>query len=118
MKRKLPRKYFSKIWVYLARLTSFMEILENTVPFATGSCRKFKADILVEWKAPNEKINRPSSSKFQNTMTIYHFRNDKGTGAEMRPAIVSGMVTGDAPASYWSIFLPVPSNCPRGLCEI
>ena len=51
-------------------------------------------------------------------MTIYHFRNEKGTGAEMRPAIVSGMVTGDAPASYWPIFLPVPGNCPRGLYEI
>ena len=28
-------------------------------------------------------------------------RNQKGTGAEMRPAIVSGIVTGDAPVSYW-----------------
>ena len=48
MKRKLPGKNFSKIWVYLARLTSLTEILENAVPFATGSCRKFKADLLVE----------------------------------------------------------------------
>ena len=54
MERKLPGKNFSKIWVFLARLTFLMEILENTVPFATGSCRKFKADVLVEWKAPNE----------------------------------------------------------------
>ena len=91
MERKLPGKNFSKIWVYLARLTSLTEILENAVPFATGSCRKFKADLLVEWKAPNDEINRPSSNKFQNTMTIYHFRNEKGNGAEMRPAIVSGI---------------------------
>ena len=28
------------------------EILENAVPFATGSCRKFKPQVLVEWKAP------------------------------------------------------------------
>ena len=37
----------------------------------------------------------------------------------MRPAIaiVSGMVTGDALVSYWPIFLPVPSNSPRSLCE-
>ena len=28
------------------------EILENAVPFATGSCRKFKPEVLVEWKAP------------------------------------------------------------------
>ena len=24
----------------------FLEILENAVPFATGSCRKFKPDVL------------------------------------------------------------------------
>ena len=29
---------------------------------------------------------------------------EKGTGAKMLPAIVSGIVTGDAPVSYWSIF--------------
>ena len=45
--------FFSKILVYLARLFSFLEILENTVSFATGSCRKFKPDVLVEWKAPS-----------------------------------------------------------------
>ena len=28
-----------------------------------------------------------------------HFRNVKGTGAEMCPAIVSGIFTGDAPGS-------------------
>ena len=38
------------------------------------------------------------------------FRNGKGVGAEMRPAIVSGIVTGDTPVSYWPIF-------PRGLRE-
>ena len=51
--KKTSGKTFSKIWVYLARLSSFSEILENTVPFATGSCRKLKADVLVEWKAPD-----------------------------------------------------------------
>ena len=45
-----------------------------------------------------------------------HFRNEKGTGATMCPAIVSGIVTGDAPVSYWAIF-PVPTNSPKSLCE-
>ena len=31
-----------------------------------------------------------------------------GTGAEMRPTTVSGIVTGDAPVSYWSIFFLCP----------
>ena len=44
-------------------------------------------------------------------------KNDKGSGAEMRPAIVSGIVTQDAPFSYWPIFFPVPSNNPRSLRE-
>ena len=36
------REKISKILVYLAKLSSFLEILGNAVPFATGSCRKFK----------------------------------------------------------------------------
>ena len=34
---------------------------------------------------------------------IHHLRSGKRTGAEMRPASVSGIVTGDAPVSYWPI---------------
>ena len=35
---------------------------------------------------------------------ICHFRNEKGSGAEMPPAVVSGMVTRETLLSYWSIF--------------
>ena len=45
-----------------------------------------------------------------------HFRNEKGTGATMCPAIVSGIVTGDAPVSYWPFF-SVPNDSPKSLCE-
>ena len=34
----------------------------------------------------------------------FHVKNEKGTGAEMRPAIVSGIVPDNALVSYWSIF--------------
>ena len=34
---------------------------------------------------------------------IGHFRNERGTGAEMRLTIASGSVTGDTPVSYWSV---------------
>jgi len=38
-------------------------------------------------------------------LTNRYFRNDKKkTGADKRPASVSGIVTGDAPVSYWPIF--------------
>ena len=36
------------------------------------------------------------------------FRNKKRTEAETHPAVISGIVTGDAPVSYWPIFSPVP----------
>ena len=39
---------------------------------------------------------------------VCHWRNKKGTGAEMRPAVVSGIVTGHAPVSYW----PISFRCP------
>ena len=35
----------------------------------------------------------------------------------MRPAVVSGIVTGDASVSYWPIFFLVSRNSPRCLCE-
>ena len=41
------------------------------------------------------------------------FRNEKGTGAEICPAIVCGIVTGDTPVSYWLTL----SNSPRSHCE-
>ena len=44
--------------------------------------------------------------------SIHHFRNEKGTGAEMRPAIVSEIVIGDALVSYWLVFLPFPVTVP------
>ena len=43
---------------------------------------------------------------------------EKGTGAEMHPAIVCGMVIGGAPVSYWSIFPRVTSNSPRSLLKV
>ena len=48
-KENFRENSFEKIWVYLSRLTSVLEILEDAVPFATGSCRKFKADVLVNF---------------------------------------------------------------------
>ena len=44
-------------------------------------------------------------------------KQNKKTGTEMRPAIVSGIATGDAPVSKWPIFFPAPGNSPRSLHE-
>ena len=49
---------------------------------------------------------------------IRRVRNaEQGTGAEMRPIIVFGIVTGDASVSYWLILSPVSSNSFVSLCE-
>ena len=36
---------------------------------------------------------------------------------EVRPTIVSGMVTGDTLVSFWPIVFPCASNSPKSLCE-
>ena len=49
---------------------------------------------------------------------IRHFRNEKETGAEICPAIVSGIATGDASFSYWSIFAFTPVTVPEVLARV
>ena len=51
------------------------------------------------------------------TSVICHLRKEKGIGAEMRPTIDSGLVTGDAPVRYWLNFFLVPRNNPKSPCE-
>ena len=82
---------------------------------------------LICTNSKHDSEMKPTSPEFSHTiqdptrqptgLTIRYFRNDKETGAKMRPAIVSGIVTGDAPVSYWPIFFPVPGNGPRSLHE-
>ena len=40
--------------------------------------------------------------------SIRHLRNEEGTGADMRPAIISGIVTMDAPADFCPSLVTVP----------
>ena len=53
--------------------------------------------------------NLPTTRRFSSK----HLRSEKGTGAEMRRAIIYGMVTGDAPVNHWPTFLTVPSDSLR-----
>ena len=41
----------------------------------------------------------------------------QGNFTELAYAKISGIVNGDAPVSYWSIFFPIPSDGSRSLCE-
>ena len=61
--KKISGKNFPKIWVFVARSSSVLEYLEDAVPLATGSCRKFTLDVLVEWNAPKGRL--PITKIFQ-----------------------------------------------------
>ena len=50
--KKTSRKKFQKFGYTSRSLSSLLKILENAIPFATGSWQKFKVDGLVEWKEP------------------------------------------------------------------
>ena len=50
----------------------------------------------------------PLASYNLRWLTFLHFRNDKGTGAEMRAAMVAEIVTGDTPVNYWPFFTLSP----------
>ena len=52
------------------------------------------------------------------TEFIVHFRNEKGGEAEMRLAIVCGMVTGEAPVSYWPISPPALVTVPEIFAKV
>ena len=53
----------------------------------------------------------------KNTTSKYFCsKSGEGTGAEMCPAMVSGVVTEDALVIYWPFFRD-HSNGPRSLCE-
>ena len=58
MERNLLLKNFRKFGYSSRGCPSFVEVLKNTVPFATGSCRKFKVDVFVEWKAPKVSLRK------------------------------------------------------------
>ena len=45
-----------------------------------------------------------SHTSVEHGMPFHHFRSEKRTGAEMPHAIVSGIVAGEAPISYWPFF--------------
>ena len=67
------------------------------------------------WIRPNKNARRRQDFITRTgDIGIRHFRNDKGTGAEMCPAIVSGMVTGDAllsPRSLSKVNSPQFPSC-------
>lgn len=72
----------------------------RTQCWSTGYCTDVKNDVL--------SVNAAEFSPEREY--------EKGTGAKIRPAIDSGIVTGDSPVSYWPMFFPttVPEASAKG----
>ena len=49
-------------------------------------------------------IGEQKLAQFSLPLPMRHYRNRKRTGAEVCPAIVSGIVTASVPVTYWLIF--------------
>ena len=47
-----------------------------------------------------------------------HFRNEKGTAARRVPQLILGSLLGDAPVSYWSIFLLSLATVPEVFAKV
>ena len=58
MERDLPLKIFRKLGYTSRGCSYFLEVLKNTVSFATGSCQKCKVDVLVEDKVPKVSLRK------------------------------------------------------------
>ena len=50
-------------------------------------------------------------------LAIRHFKKRGGNWAELIFTKTSGTVTSDVSVIYWQIFVPVPSNSPKSLCD-
>ena len=51
MERTLPGRNFENLGILRADVHFFWKLRENAVKFATRSCWKFKAEVLVEWES-------------------------------------------------------------------
>ena len=66
-------------------------------------CANSKHDSEMKRTSPEFSHTIQDPTREPSGLSIRYFRNDKKTGAEMSPAIASGIVIGDAPVSYWPI---------------
>ena len=49
-KKSSVKNFFESLGIHCENVL-FLEVLKDTVPFATGSCREFKVDVVVECKS-------------------------------------------------------------------
>ena len=103
--RKLPEKKFSKIWVYIARLASFLEVLENALlfhsplKFAENSNQTF-------WLNGKRPVSRPFSPSHFPLQAILH-----GEGAVWERGSVGTVLFSQQPAKSAEACTNQTDNC-------
>ena len=111
-------------WVVLMPPFSFptLRLLQNTISLIQGVWFKLWLFFFWHFASLQHSVCQCSKScqdnrvhkrvKIQVCGSIYTpihlFKNAVGTGAYKRPAVVSGIVIGNTPVSYWPIFSPFP----------
>ena len=69
--KKTPGKIFQKLLGMPREVVPVLDILKKAVLFTTGSCRKFKPEVQVEWKATNMLTRlSPASSRFSGKFSF------------------------------------------------
>ena len=71
----------------------------------------------AEWNLYNSIFFCMTVTTTIGKLSIRQFRNENGTWAELCPIIISGIVKGYEPVSYWPVFFPVLNSSLRSLCE-
>ena len=66
---------------------------------------------------PSIGENKKNWQQYNIISCIHHYRKGKETGVKMSPAVVSGIVIGDATVRYLLIFFPVHRNSLKSLCK-
>ena len=87
----------------LTWLRGFLFIFLYLVWFSLFQVSNGNCETMESWKVAILTIQPQSHVRIliYRTWAICNFWNERGSGNEVRPAVVSGIVTGDVPVSYW-----------------
>ena len=109
--------FFWAFWCLISNIVYLLKHLPHKLPISFSYINPATSVQHFSWRSP-WNLRLPflylRLVSLLHKARIRHSRNEKGTGAEMRPAIVSGMGGG---GQLLANFFPVPSNSPISLCE-
>ena len=110
--------FFWAFWCLISNIVYLLKHLPHKLPISFSYINTATSVQHLSWRSP-WNLRLPflylRLVSLLHRARIRHSRNEKGTGAEMRPAIVSGM---EAAVSYWPIFPPSPVTVPSVFAKV